>query len=102
MEHEVISPRPLFAPGARPSRLVIGVVHLLPLPGAPRWGGDFGAVLDRARADLLALAGVPHRVPGPEGTPRGTWPGVDAVIVEYFGDAPFRAGSVEPVSVASM
>lgn len=83
-------PHPLFAPGARRSRCVIGVVHLMPLPGAPRWGGDFGAVLDRARADLLALTGVP------------AGPGVDAAIVENFGDAPFRAGAVEPETVAAM
>ncbi len=44
-------------------------------------------MLDRARADLLALA---------EG-------GVDAAIVENFGDAPFRAaGAVEPETVAAM
>lgn len=70
----------------RRGRLVIGVVHLLPLPGAPRWGGDFAAVLDRARADLLALAGG----------------GVDAAIVENFGDAPFRGAAVEPETVAAM
>ena len=65
---------------------MVGVVHLLPLPGAPRWGGDFAAILDRARGDLLALA---------EG-------GVDAAIVENFGDAPFRPGAVEPESIAAM
>lgn len=70
----------------RGARLVIGVVHLLPLPGAPRWGGDFTAVLARARADLLALATG----------------GVDAAIVENFGDAPFRAGAVEPETVAAL
>lgn len=70
----------------RGARAVIGVVHLAPLPGAPGWGGDFTAVLDRARADLLALA---------EG-------GVDAAIVENFGDVPFRAGAVEPETVAAM
>ncbi len=74
---------PLFARGGR---AVIGVVHLAPLPGAPRWGGDFAAVVDRARADLLALAGG----------------GVDAAIVENFGDAPFRPGAVEPETVAAM
>lgn len=68
------------------ARAVIGVVHLLPLPGAPGWGGDFGAVLGRARGDLAALA---------EG-------GVDAAIIENFGDAPFRAEAVEPETVAAM
>jgi membrane complex biogenesis BtpA family protein len=71
---------------ARGARTVIGVVHLLPLPGAPRWGSDFGPVLDRARADLLALAAG----------------GVDAAIIENFGDVPFRAGAVDPETVAAM
>jgi uncharacterized protein len=71
---------------ARGARMVIGVVHVLPLPGAPRWDGDFGAVLDRARADLLALATG----------------GVDAAIIENFGDVPFRAGAVDPETVAAL
>src|SRR5215212_5017525 len=49
------SPGPLFR---RRAGLVVGAVHLRPLPGSPRWGGDFAAVLERARADLLALAAV--------------------------------------------
>jgi membrane complex biogenesis BtpA family protein len=65
---------------------VIGVVHLPPLPGAPGWDGDFAGLLNRARADLLALA---------EG-------GVDAVVIENFGDAPFRAEAVEPETIAAM
>jgi uncharacterized protein len=71
---------------ARGARSVIGVVHLPPLPGAPGWDGDFASLLDRARADLLALA---------EG-------GVDAIVVENFGDAPFRAEAVEPETIAAM
>lgn len=73
----------LFQRGAR---TVIGVVHLAPLPGAPRWGGDFAALVAAARADLLALA---------EG-------GVDAAIIENFGDIPFRAGAVDPETVAAI
>src|SRR5690349_18114474 len=71
---------------ARGARSVIGVVHLLPLPGAPGWDGDFVSLLERARADLLALAGG----------------GVDAIVVENFGDAPFRAEAVEPETIAAM
>ena len=37
--------RDLFGPG----KTFIGVIHLPPLPGSPRWGGDLGKVLDRAR-----------------------------------------------------
>ncbi len=53
---------------------IIGMVHLPPLPGAPGWGGSMAAVIDRAAADARALT---------EG-------GVDAVLVENYGDAPFH------------
>lgn len=62
------------------------MVHLLPLPGAPLWAGDMGAVLDRATDDARALQ---------DG-------GVDALLVENYGDAPFLAGAVEPVTIAAM
>jgi membrane complex biogenesis BtpA family protein len=67
-------------------RPVIGMVHLLPLPGSPRWGGDLRAVRERALADARALA---------EG-------GVDGLLVENFGDAPFLKGPVGPETVAAM
>jgi len=70
--------------GARP--LLVGVVHLAPLPGAPRYGGDMGTVLERAMADARALAGG----------------GCDALIVENFGDAPFFRAEVPPETVAAM
>src|SRR5437763_741270 len=50
------APGPLFR---RRAGLVVGVVHLPPLPGSPRWGGDFAAVLERARADLLVKHAAP-------------------------------------------
>ncbi len=52
---------------------VIGVVHLLPLPGSPRYRGSLEEVLERALADAGALV---------EG-------GVDGLILENFGDKPF-------------
>lgn len=65
---------------------VVGVVHLLPLPGSPRWGGDLQKVLDRAVADAKALkAGGAH-----------------GAVVENYGDLPFVAGNVEAATVASM
>ena len=64
----------------------IGVVHLLPLPGSPRWQGDMGPVLERARNEALTLA---------EG-------GADGIIVENFGDAPFATGHVEAQTVVAM
>src|SRR5262249_4211077 len=67
-------------------RVIVGMVHLLPLPGAPRYGGDLEAVLRRAREDAEAL------VAG----------GVDGVMVENFGDAPFYPERVPPETVAAM
>jgi uncharacterized protein len=72
------------ARGSRP--FLIGVVHLQPTPGAPRFGGDLEAVLQRATGDARALV---------EG-------GCDALIVENFGDAPFFKGQVPPETVAAM
>lgn len=54
---------------------VVGMVHLLPLPGTPRWrGGGLAPILARAWEDLQALQAG----------------GADGAIVENFGDAPFR------------
>jgi len=70
-----------------PSRKpLIGMVHLLSLPGSPGWAGSMDAVVDRALADAHALA-------------RG---GMDGVLVENFCDVPFHAESVPPVTVAAM
>jgi membrane complex biogenesis BtpA family protein len=61
-----------------PIRGLIGVVHLLALPGDPAHrSGGFAAAYDRARADTEALV---------EG-------GIDALIVENFGSAPFVKGT---------
>lgn len=62
------------------------MVHLLPLPGAPYWAGDMGAVLERAVTDARAL------VTG----------GVDALLVENFGDTPFHPGPLPPETVAAL
>jgi uncharacterized protein len=70
----------------RLERTIIGMVHLPPLPGSPRWDGSMDKVVATALADARALA---------EG-------GVDAVLVENFGDAPFTPGRVEPATVAAM
>lgn len=73
--------RPTFA---RPC--FIGVVHLLPTPGAPRFAGTFETVLARARDDARALA--EH--------------GCDALIVENFGDTPFYKEHVPPETIAAL
>lgn len=67
-------------------KLIVGMVHLGPLPGSPRWGGDLDAILQQAVADARALV---------EG-------GVDALIIENYGDRPFTGGRVDPVTVAAM
>jgi len=70
----------------RLERTVIGMVHLPSLPGSPRWGGSMARVVASALADARALIGG----------------GVDALLVENFGDAPFTPGRVEPATVAAM
>ena len=65
---------------------IIGVVHLLPLPGSAGWKGDLEAVIGSALRDTEALVGG----------------GVDAVIFENFGDVPFLSGPVPPETVAAM
>lgn len=64
----------------------MGVVHLPPLPGAPGASHDLEPALDRALLDADALV-------------RG---GVDGLILENLGDAPFAKDSVPPVTVAVM
>lgn len=71
----------------RPARpLLIGVVHLAPTPGSPRWRGDLEGLLQRAERDARALCAG----------------GCDALIVENFGDAPFHPQRVPPETVASL
>ena len=65
---------------------VIGVVHLLPLPASPQWGGNIKAVIDRAEQEATALASG----------------GVDGLIVENFFDAPFTKSQVDPAVVSAM
>src|SRR5438874_9401046 len=66
--------------------LLIGVVHLKPLPGAPRWQGNFDALLRLAVADAQAYE-------------RG---GAHALVIENFGDMPFTKGNVGPETIAAM
>jgi uncharacterized protein len=67
-------------------KVLIGVVHLPPLPGAPRWRGNLAAVIKKAVADARAYE-------------QG---GAHAVFVENFGDAPFTKAAVGPETVAAM
>ena len=69
-----------------PFLALIGVIHLKPLPGSPRWGGSMSAVIRSAVADAEAYE-------------RG---GATAVIVENFGDVPFTKDRVSAETVAAM
>lgn len=65
---------------------IIGVIHLRPLPGSPRWSGDWDSIETTARQDAAILAVS----------------GADGLLVENYGDAPFYASRVEPITVAAM
>jgi uncharacterized protein len=68
------------------ARPVIGMIHLLALPGAPKWQGSLEQVLDHACADAKTYEAA----------------GFDAILVENFGDLPFSPTAVEPHTVAAM
>jgi predicted TIM-barrel enzyme len=42
-------------PRSRKSKVVIGMIHLLPLPGSPRYAGDVKAVRGGGLRDAAAL-----------------------------------------------
>ena len=65
---------------------MVGMVHLDPLPGSPRYTGDFPQALEQAVADAAILQET----------------GWDAALVENFGDAPFYADDVPDITVAAM
>lgn len=71
---------------AAKTKALIGVVHLKPLPGSPRWQGNLRAVIDFAVADARAYE-------------RG---GAHAVFIENFGDVPFTKSGVGPETIAAM
>lgn len=66
--------------------VLIGVVHLLPLPGSPGWGGDIAPVVGRGVADAVALENA----------------GFDGAILENFGDAPYARGFAGRGAVAGL
>ena len=67
-------------------RPVVGMVHLPALPGAPQHARSRDEIRARATDDATALEAG----------------GVDALLVENFGDAPFYPDSVPPHVVAEM
>lgn len=65
---------------------LLGVVHLEALPGSPGFGGRMEFVQKRAQEDADRLVEA----------------GLDGIIVENYGDAPFFKDSVPAVTVAAM
>ena len=65
---------------------LVGMVHLAPLPGSPRYGGSMDAVVETAVRDAAALADA----------------GFPALCIENFGDVPFYADRVPPETIAAM
>ena len=65
---------------------VIGVVHLPALPGAPGYEEDMTGIVERALTDFQIYQD--H--------------GLDGIIIENFGDAPFYPGRVPAETVAAM
>lgn len=69
-----------------PDQAIIGMVHLAPLPGSPAGRQPLSKVVQAACHDARLLADA----------------GFDALIIENFGDAPFRPTTVDPHTVAFM
>lgn len=65
---------------------LVGMVHLLPMPGSPAYAGSVAGVLRRAAQDAEALAAG----------------GCDAIIVENMGDLPHLVGTALPETIATM
>lgn len=66
-------------------KIIIGMLHLLPLPGSPNYSGRMDDVLDRAKSDLENLL---------EG-------GLTKVNIENYGDIPFPKTPSSPITISS-
>ncbi|MFN3166863.1 MAG: BtpA/SgcQ family protein [Phycisphaeraceae bacterium] len=65
---------------------VVGMVHLRPLPGSPRFAGDLSGIIDAALADAEAWQAA----------------GANGLMVENFGDVPFFKSDVPRETIAAM
>ncbi|ERG98962.1 MAG: membrane complex biogenesis protein, BtpA family [Haloquadratum sp. J07HQX50] len=72
--------------GIETTKPIIGMVHLEALPGAPGFDGDRQTIREAMRRDARRLANG----------------GVDALMIENFGDSPFYAADVPKHTVATM
>lgn len=78
-----LPPQRLFGESLLP---LIGVVHAPPLPGSPRYGGNLEAIRISVLSDAETLETG----------------GVDGLLLENFGDAPFFPDRVPAVTVACL
>ncbi len=67
-------------------KLLIGVIHLPPLPGAPDYKGELDEIISFAINEAFKLQEA----------------GFDAIILENFNDRPFKVHVSEPETVAAM
>lgn len=68
------------------SPLLVGVLHLPPLPGSPRSQTSVTQIAETCAAEAATLARA----------------GFDALVVENFGDVPFFADQVPAITVSAM
>jgi uncharacterized protein len=65
---------------------LIACIHLMPLPGSPRYAGAMKPVIDAAMKEATIF----------------TKHGVDGIIIENFRDNPFYPDKIPPETIASM
>uniref|UniRef100_A0A7C4QP89 BtpA/SgcQ family protein n=1 Tax=Schlesneria paludicola TaxID=360056 RepID=A0A7C4QP89_9PLAN len=76
----------VLAEWSRVRHPIIGMLHAPPLPGAPKFDGNWSGVVRRVIEDAEAL----------------TAGGVDGLLLENFGDAPFYPAEVPPITLAAL
>lgn len=74
----------LFPPKFLPPKAIVGMLHVPALPGSPRYDSTLVQITEAVLADVSALAGA----------------GLDALMLENFGDIPFYPGRVPAHTVA--
>ncbi len=65
---------------------MIGVIHLLPLPGSAKWDGKMAQVILRAEQEATALASA----------------GVDGILIENYFDSPYAKNQIDPAAAIAM
>lgn len=68
------------------SKPLIACIHLLPLPGSPRYTGNMRQVYETALAEATTFSRYP----------------IDGLIVENFRDVPFYPNQLPPETIAAM